>query len=188
MSKKQRMLVLFVEGDTEEFFYQRIIQYLSEQHQKTIAYKIKNIKSICKFQRKIPTTFRYEFRNKYKDKSFYVICAYDTDRFKFDRKPPVDWTEIKKDLKAAGAQHVSLIGARYMIEDWFLIDTDCICNFLDITVPNTLKGANAAKKMDYLFKKANKRYIKGTKSNDFVAYLDIGKIVEKKKGPLISLI
>lgn len=182
------MLVLFVEGDTEKVFYERVIQYLSNQNQITLSYKIRNIKGIYKFQRKIPPTFHYEFMNKYKDRHFYVICAYDTDRFKFDRKPPVDWSQIKKDLINVGAEYVRLIGARNMIEDWFLTDIEGICSFLNISVPNKVQGTHAAEKMDFLFKRANKRYVKGTKSNEFVTYLDIGKIVEQKNGPLKPLI
>ncbi len=76
-----------------------------------------------------------------------------------------------------------------MIEDVFLTDMPSICNFLKLKEQQCkLSGKNGYEKLTNLFKKANKRYLKGN-TKDFISHLDMQRILQKNKkmfSPLIK--
>lgn len=184
-------IIIFVEGDTEKVFYNRLLQYLKEKYtlkRNIKKIKIKNLKGISKGGSKAPAKFRNGIKPKYPNHKFIIIFAYDTDEFEFKKKPPVNWPKVKRSLKNDGASKILQIKANRMIEDWFLLDIDGLCNYLNKKKPSSLKGKDGNKKMQNLFKKANKIYIKGTTCDDFIDKLDLDLICKSVKGELDKLI
>ena len=175
-----KFIVLFVEGETDFEFYKKLIEYLkskyASQNIQINNHKIYNVKGIGNYASKVPGKFKNEIVPKYGFFRLIVFCSYDNDVFKFSPKPPVDWDEVKRRLLDSGAEEVYFIVAKDMIEDWFLFDVNGLCTFLKIKVPKKIKGKNGYEKMNFLFKKANKIYEKGTYTYKFIASLDIDKI------------
>lgn len=177
--KNKKGLVIFVEGETEVEFYNCLINYLRcKNTDKKMIDKlfIKNLKGVCNYSFKATTKFKNEIKQKNRDTDFFVICTYDNDVFKYAAKPPVNWKLIEKELIEYGANEVVHIIAKDMIEDWFLIDLNGLCNYLNISdIPN-LKGKNGLEKISKLFRKKNKIYIKGSYCYKFMDKLDMDKI------------
>lgn len=184
-------VVIFVEGDTEEVFYKRLINYLDRKY--SIKNNIKkiivvNLKGIGKAGSKAPSKFKNDIKPKYPNHEFIIIFAYDTDEFEFKKKPPVDWPKVKKLLKDCGASKILEVKANRMIEDWFLIDIDGLCDYLNIEKPSSFKGKDGNEKMQNLFKKANKIYIKGSLCGDFIDKLDFDLICDAVSEELYKLL
>lgn len=191
MGKKSKevFLIIFVEGQTEEVFYKEILEYIKKKNNNkaTNLYDIKNLKGIGKFKSKMVAIFKNSIMKKYSNYEVHVVCAYDTDVFEYSSNPPVKWNEKVKELKEAGATKVHLIGAKKMIEDWFLLDVKGICSFLKTKNTSNPKGKDGNRKMIELFKRANKPYIKGEDTGEFIKVLDINKIYKAKEEKLKCL-
>ena len=87
----------------------------------------------------------------------------------------------------AGANKVIHIEAVHSIEDWFLYDLEGILRFLKLNNKIKVSGNNGYDKLQRLYKKANKIYIKGMNSNGMVACLDLDKITKNIHGQLDPL-
>ena len=172
---------MFVEGDTDKVFYERLILYLKEKSQRINNFKIHSVRGIGNYSSKVPGKFKNEIYKKYHENKIIVFCSYDLDVFKFNSKPPINWNNIKKKLITSGADSVHFIKAENMIEDWFLLDIEGICKFLKITKPKKIKGKDGYEKMKILFKKANKIYEKGTYTYKFLDQLNFDKIYNSIK-------
>ncbi len=193
MSKNKRILnkglVIFAEGSTDKIFYKALVDYIIKQNPlktRVDIIEIVDLHGIGNFSKKLIGIFKNRILTKNKDTKFKVICAYDTDVFDFSIKPPVNWANVKIELKGLGALKVNEIKAVRMIEDWFLIDTNGICKFLkiDTTMP---KGKDGNEKMKFLFNKADKIYTKGSDCGDFIKDLDINTIYNKLQNELVPL-
>ena len=92
---------------------------------------------------------------------------------------------------AAGAYNVIFVRAEKSIEDWFLYDLDSIVSFLRLKKDEKTSGSNGYEKLQRLYRKANKIYFKGMKSNGMVKYLNIEKIslaVKDQLSPLYKIL
>lgn len=175
-----KCLVLFIEGDTEIEFYKKLISVIRENHSagqldSKIIYK--NVKGIGGYKKEVTRIFKKDILVKYKNYTFVVALCRDTDVFEFAQKPKIKWNEVEKQLKADGAKRVIHVQAVKAIEDWFLYDLNGVCKYLNIPLTQP-SGKNGYEKLGYLFKKANKTYIKGRMTKGFVESLDMGKIVK----------
>lgn len=189
MSEKgQYFVVIFVEGATEVVFYQSLIEHLQTKRTSKITnYKIINAKGIGRFESKVPAKFKNEIFPKYQEFPIIVVCCYDTDVFKFKSQPPINWERVVKRLKENGAVDVKLIKATKMIEDWFLMDLEGLCSFLNIKMPKKITGSSGNEKMITLFKKSGKVYQKGTYCYKFIDNLNIELIYNCVKSELEQL-
>lgn len=174
-------IVLLVEGDTEKTFYTRLIQYLQDKNstkKRIEKLHIVNLKGVGNYGNKGPNKFKNEICRDNPDVEYNVFCAYDMDVFQsafiYAMKPPVDWKIVEKALRKHGALQVFHLKAFYMIEDWFLVDLEGLCKFLEIDVVQP-KGKNALEKIKNLFRKKNKIYQKGS-TDQFISYLSMEKI------------
>ena len=87
----------------------------------------------------------------------------------------------------AGAHSVILVRAQKSIEDWFLYDSDNIMSFLKLNKNEKITGSNGYDKLQRLYRKANKVYYKGMKSNGMINILNIEKISLAVKDQLSPL-
>lgn len=106
-----------------------------------------------------------------------IFVEGDTE-VEFSQKPPVKWKDVEKILIENRAEKVVHIKAKKSIEDWFLIDLAGICRYLGLAVSTTF-GSNGVKKMENIFRKANRVYIKGGKTSGFLEALDVKKIMKE---------
>ena len=186
-----RCIVLFVEGYTEVEFYKKVIAHIKEtlpEKKFHANIECKNVKGVGGFKNIALRKFIKEIKPKYEqDCDFVIILCRDTDVFEFSSNPPVDWNEVEKGFLEKGAQKVIHIEARHSIEDWFLIDLEGILSFLRLSKKTKTSGGNGYEKLKNLFKKANKMYYKGIKSNGMIEKLNIDKIIKNVKKELAPI-
>lgn len=103
------------------------------------------------------------------------------------QNPPVDWKEVKKELKLYGATKIVQIVAEDMIEDWFLIDLQGLCKYLGIKEVPEIKGKNGEDKIKKLFRKKQKIYIKGNYVHKFIDKLNLKLICDTIAEELATL-
>lgn len=177
-----RCLVLFVEGDTELEFYKRVISNAKEKKKDkkfNLHIECKNVNGVGGFKNIALRKFEKDIKVRYGDKCQYtvVLCS-DTDVFELEQKPPVDWEEVKEAFEKKGVAKVIMVRAKLSIEDWFLHDFESIVSYLRLNKKIKITGTNGYDKLKKLYRKANKIYYKGMRSNKLIEQLDIEKIVE----------
>ena len=186
-----KCLVLFVEGDTEVEFYKQVIANARKLHPagKFDTYiEYRSVGGFGGFKNIALRKFIKEVKPKYdNDCEFTVVLCSDTDVFEFASKPPIKWNEVKKELEANGAKKVIHVQAKKSIEDWFLYDLEGILKFLRLAKNTKVSGKEGYDKLQRLYRRANKVYIKGNKSNGMIAHLDIDKIADVVKDQLNPL-
>ncbi|MDD2401561.1 MAG: hypothetical protein PHD60_04985 [Clostridia bacterium] len=176
-------IVIFIEGDTEVEFYKKLLENIRSLCDDKMFHlsKIftKNLKGIGNYKNRAYRVFTNDIVQNNPGISFKAFLCYDTDVFEFSQKPPVKWKDVEKILLDNGAEKVIHIKAKKSIEDWFLRDHLGLCKYLRLPTTTTYSGLNSVKKMETLFKKANKVYIKGGKTNGLIESLDIKKIMKE---------
>lgn len=186
-----KCLVLFVEGDTEMVFYKKVIdnaKTLRSNGKFDTDIKYKCLDGIGGFKNNALRKFVKEIKPKHdKDCEFIIALCRDTDVFEMSPKPPINWSEVERELRDNGAANVIHIKAKRSIEDWFLYDTDGIIKFLQLKKGTKAKGSNGFEKLKDLYQKANKVYYKGRKCSELIEHLDIDKIVDAVKDQLNPL-
>ena len=186
-----KCLIFFVEGDTDVEFYKRLINDAKSRHpagrfDTNIEYK--NVNGFGGFKNYALKKFVKEVKPKYGNNCVYtaVLCS-DTDVFEFASKPPIIWDDVQKKFYENGAAKVIHIQAKQSIEDWFLYDLEGILAFLNLSKNTKVSGKNGCDKLRRLYKKANKVYIKGMKSNGMIEQLNMKKIANTVKDQLNPL-
>jgi hypothetical protein len=129
-----KAVILFVEGDTEEDFYKKIVQIMRERlgNRLKCHIEVKNVKGIGNYSSKVPRTFQKQVIPKYPSMEYEVFLCFDTDVFDLAAKPPVNLPKLRRALFAAGANKVNNIKAKLSIEDWFLYDKEGVLAFLGL--------------------------------------------------------
>lgn len=186
--QKKTLVLIFVEGDTEVDFYNKMKEHLRLMLGGRLLCEVKvhNLKGIGQYQniaqrifeKKIKVTYP-EYEYKYK-----IFLCYDTDVFEFAKKPPVDWTKVINMLNKLGAEEVFRVEAKSSIEDWFLLDMEGLRTFLNISKRQKLIGYKGQNGLKQLFFKANKTYIKGIRSAGLVDALDMSVIFPRICGQI----
>lgn len=186
-----KCLVLFVEGETEVEFYRQVIVNAEKRCPNgtfDINIECRNINSAGAFKKIVLRKFIKEIRPKYGDEcDFTAALCRDADVFEFSQKPPVRWDEVEKDLRSNHVADVIHVEAKHSIEDWFLYDAEGIKKFLRLSKKVSPTGQNGYEKLKYLYRRANKMYYKGMRSNGMVNHLDIDKITNAVKDQLEPL-
>jgi hypothetical protein len=173
----KRLIVLFVEGETEEVFYKYLLDHWRQiGGLSIIETKIINLHGIGNYAKKSVSKYKGEICRDYPNCKHEIFLAYDTDVFELAQKPPVDWVKVEKELKTSGAVSVTHLKAEKMIEDWLIFDLDGICSALKIKKPGKLDAISGHEKMKKLFKNANRVYQKGFSMKDFIPKLSMQKI------------
>lgn len=183
-----KIIVIFVEGQSEEAFYSKLCGYIQEKNGTSNKIIIRNLKGIGNYENKAFAKLKNEIIPKYKNANIKVFCGYDTDVFDipFQAKPPVDWQKVAKKIESLGYElhHIKAVKA---IEDWFLLDMDSLCRFLKIKKIKSLKGKNGYEKIKNLFMQGRKVYQKGYNVNNFVERLNFEVLYTELKEELKDL-
>lgn len=186
-----KCLVLFVEGDTEVEFYKRIISDARNRmpnRRLNINIEIRNIEGVGGFKNIALRKFIKDIKRKYGiDYEYTIVLCRDSDVFELAQKPPVNWNEVETAFFDNGASKVIHIEAIHTIEDWFLYDFEGILSFLRLPKSTKMPKGNGYERLKTLFRKADKMYYKGMKSNGMVERLDIKKIVHNIHDQIGSL-
>lgn len=186
-------VVIFVEGDTDEVFFGRLIAYYRQVSSTPIhSCEIQNVKGVSRYaSSKFVGKLDAEIIPKSERKGmkvYSVCCSYDTDVFEDEESPVVDWQKLRKSIKRLGVKEFCTIEVKSAIEDWLLDDLEGLCAFLkQKDVPVSLKGANGYAKLLNLFKRSGKIYAKGISIESFIDSLSMKKIRTKRKAALSEL-
>lgn len=173
--------LIFVEGDTEEEFYQVIF----DKYLKGLRKKMWNLGGNFDISRKVLDK-TFSFLDLHRNSAVRVYCC--IDRESREHNPPLD---IDLLLETFSKYHqtkrrvlsVDGIIATQMIESWFFHDIEGIYKFL--SAPKSARGNHKFKPVEKLthidlarlFKKHGKSYIKGKRCHNFIKNLDIEKII-----------
>ena len=175
-----KIVALFVEGDTEIEFYKAVVNYV---HEKTgtpfdCGIKYLNMKGIGNYK-KIALKKYNDLVKKNPDKIIYPFMCIDNDVFAFSKKPPFNKKELEKLFKEENATKPTFIVAHESIERWFLYDLPGVLSYLNLKKNTKCPKGTGQDALKALFRKANKLYIKGNKTEGFIEKLDISKIMKK---------
>ena len=181
--QKKTLVLIFVEGDTEVDFYNKIKEHLRLMlgGKFLCEVKVHNLKGVGQYQNIAQRIFEKKIKVTYPEGEYRykIFLCYDTDVFEFAKKPPVNWSKVIDMLKKLGAEEVFRVEAKSSIEDWFLYDIEGVRTFLKIPKKQKLIGYNGQIGLKQLFLKANKTYIKGIRSAGLVDALDMSVIFPK---------
>lgn len=186
-------VVIFVEGDTDEIFFGRLVAYYRKISTTPIhSCEIQNLRGVSRYaSSKFAGKLESEIIPKTEKKNFKVYgvcCSYDTDVFEDDELPIVNWNKLKKSILKLGIEEFCMVEVNSAIEDWLLDDLEGLCTYLKLKdVPKSLKGGNGYAKLLGLFKRSGKFYTKGISVTDFIDQLSIERIRNKRQTALADL-
>lgn len=179
IDRQKEIALIFVEGDTEEEFYSKLLrEYLNGTPK-----SVKNLNGIFNVHKKVLGKTE-AFLHDNKEKVVRVYCC--IDRESRDHNPPLDIEVLRNSFKEIKVfkrvLSADAIIATQMIESWFFYDTEGIYKFLK--VPHSKRNPSKFKPpekfthihLSKLFEHYDKTYIKGRKCANFISNLDIGKI------------
>ena len=178
MSNPQnKVIVLFVEGDTEIEFYKALISHLRKKNESpfTCNFEYKNMRGVGNYKNDALRRLN-DVKRKYPNSEIHAFLCYDTDVFELSKKPPVNMKEVKQKLLENGASKVDLIKAKKSIEDWFLLDYDGVIRYLRLPAKTPKETGTGQAILQKLFKKAKRIYTKGGKTEGFIDHLNIEMI------------
>lgn len=187
-----KLVILFVEGDTDEVFFKQLLSYYAGVS-KTLLLpcKICNLRGVTRYSTKLLAKLKNEFVPAAKQKNISieaVCCSYDTDIFDAGNPMIVNWSTLRNSILKMGVQNFVQLGIKSSIEDWLLCDLSGICDFLKLKeVPKLLKGADGNAKLTNLYSKVNKVYQKGYQAKALITALDMALIREKNRTVLANL-
>lgn len=183
--KKAPLIVslIFVEGDTEEEFYEKVFKKYIGNTPK----KVKNLHGNINIHGKIfDKTLHFLRNNLFVQVRIYCFV----DRESRSGNSPLDLGNLRarfrsdKDFKGK-VLSVDQIIATPMIESWFFHDMEGIYRFLKVPRnerrPNKFKVVERfnADNLSRLFDRYDKVYIKGKKCKNFINHLSMEKVYAK---------
>ena len=174
-----KVVALFVEGQTEIEFYKAVIKKTRELMNTPFCCKIEYIdmKGIGNYKNDALRKFNH-LKEEYCDKDIYVFLCIDLDVFGLSKKPPFDRKKLPLLLEESGAKKVTYIIAKQSIEDWFLHDFSGVINYLHLPTNTKRPKGSGQEALKSLFKKGNKLYVKGGKTEGFIERLNITNIIK----------
>ncbi len=189
--KQKAHIVIFAEGDTDKVFFDALLNYYRKNSQKPIcSCEVRNLQGVSRYTSKVSGKLTNEICPNARKKGMEVkavCCSYDTDVFEFSERPVVDWNKVKREVKRIGIKEFCQIRVESMMEDWLLEDLQGLCSFLKLNSVPTIIGKNGHAKIQQLFRKANKVYLKGQSVKTFLDKLDIRLIRDKRIKALSEL-
>ena len=185
-------VVLFVEGDTDEVLFRALIDYYKIISKTELnPCRICNLRGVTRYTSKLIAKLQNEYlpdarKDGYKIQT--VCCSYDTDVFEFRNPLMVNWDALRKTVKRMGIKDFIQLGIRSSIEDWILCDMEGVCRYLKLkSIPKSLKGNDGNAKLNDLYGKVRKAYLKGYQTKELIATLDMAVIRNKNKDVLKDL-
>ena len=149
------LVVLFVEGDTDEVLFKALIEYYkSASNTELNPCKICNLRGVTRYTSKLIAKLQNEIipdarKGGYRIQT--VCCSYDTDVFEVRNPLMVNWDALRKTVGRMGIKGFIQLGIKSSIEDWILCDLEGICRYLKVkSVPKSLKGNDGNAKLNDL--------------------------------------
>ncbi len=185
---KEKIVALFVEGPTEIEFYKAVVKNIHDKMNTPYdcSFEWYDMHGIGNYKTTALRKFNALKENN-PDSDIYTVLCIDTDVFEYSKKPPINKSEIKAYLEKAGAKKVILVEAKSSIEDWFLNDLEGVLSYLRLPKATKRPEGNGQSALKKLFKNADKLYVKGEKTEDFIKKLNISKITAACCKPLKPL-
>lgn len=184
-------IVLFVEGETDEVFFNALIAYYRMQSKSPIAScMVVNLKGVARYISKVAGKLENGICPKAQKEGYEikaVFCSYDTDVFETCGKLIFDWSRLKREVLFLGIKEFHRIEVRHEIEDWLLDDVNGICSYLHIAKVPSLSGKTGYDKIVSLFNKGNDVYLKGKSVKKFIGFIDMNTIRAKHSKELKML-
>lgn len=185
-------VVLFVEGDTDEVLFKALIDYYKGVSKTELnPCRICNLRGVTRYTSKLIAKLQNELvpnslKGRYKIQT--VCCSYDTDVFEVRNPLMVNWDALRKAISWMGIKDFIQLDIRSSIEDWILCDMEGICRYLKLkSVPKSLKGNDGNAKLNDLYGKVRRVYLKGYQTKELIAALDMAVIRNKNKDVLKDL-
>ncbi|MCD7736697.1 MAG: hypothetical protein LUI07_07025 [Lachnospiraceae bacterium] len=202
-------IAFIFEGDTEKEFYMVLLEHLCCKHcakmeriqissGTEVAYRLTTEDNSNFFIKmnlvntitQIPRAgqwFSTQCAEKYKSLDWHVFLCYDQDSYKEDISKfyEGDWVELRRYLKKA--KSVNDIAAAADIEDIMLQDITHICQYLNCSVPASLKGRKGKVKMKNLFRENGMVYHEGKRARPVIEALDMEFLLNESIAPLGSI-
>ena len=179
-SRDRPVSLLILEGYTEEVFY----PIIRDRFLSGIRVELRNIKGQGNINKVIlGEIYKYIYNNS--NDIVRVYCCVDTERQK-QSATSLDLNFICEQIKIKNMRKVISVNAILAdpeIESWFFYDIEGIYRFLQATKSQRSKKKYANPKglckrdLLQLFSRFGKTYIPGNRASNFIANLDIGKIV-----------
>lgn len=177
-------IILYVEGPTDEEFYNKLLKTirnrLPNKKYKDCSVKVQSIDGIGRFSNKLLAKYKREVMERHKKEENIVFLCYDKDVFEHGVHPPIDRNKIAKKLKDYRASEVLHIVAEHTIEDWIMIDKKGVLAYLKLNEDTKIVGKTGLEQLKFLFKKANRTYIKGAKVSGLIEALNMDVICNDK--------
>ena len=188
----KRHVVIFVEGDTDKLFFDRLVQYYRQVSVTPVAScEVRNLHGVSRYASKFSGKFRGQIIPAAERKGLEVqavCCSYDTDVFEYAERPVVDWKRVESEVKLLGIKEFCQVKVEQMMEDWLLDDLRGVCACLKLKkAPASLRGRNGYERMQNLFRAANNVYVKGLGASALISALDMGVIRAKRQESLCEL-
>lgn len=190
--KSKIQVVLFVEGDTDEVLFKALIDYYKGVSKTELnPCRTCNLRGVTRYTSKLIAKLQNELipnslKGRYKIQT--VCCSYDTDVFEVRNPLMVNWDALRKTISRMGIKDFIQLGIRSSIEDWILCDMEGICRYLKLkSIPKSLKGNDGNAKLNDLYGKVRRVYLKGYQTKELVAALDMAVIRNKNKDVLKDL-
>ena len=185
-------VVIFVEGDTDKVFFDHLIQfYRDNSTTEVVSCEVRNLRGVSRYTNKIVGKLQNDICPKALKKGMAVTavcCSYDTDVFEYAERPVVDWNKVEREVKKLGIREFCHVRVEQMMEDWLLDDLAGICAFLKLKkAPIPLAGETGYQKMQNLFKRANKLYLKGNSITPMMTSIDMNVIRQQRQSALARL-
>lgn len=189
--ERRRHVVIFVEGDTDKLFFDRLVQYYRQTSVTPIAScAVRNLHGVSRYNGKLSGKLRGQIIPAAARKGMEVqavCCSYDTDVFEYAERPVVDWSRVEAEVRRLGIREFCQVKVEQMMEDWLLDDMKGVCSFLKLKKAPVPKGKNGYERMQNLFKAANNVYVKGLSAGALIAALDMAVIRGKRSSALQQL-
>lgn len=189
---KPVQVVLFVEGDTDEVLFKALIDYYKVISKTELnPCRICNLRGVTRYTSKLIAKLQNEYlpearKGEYKIQT--VCCSYDTDVFEVRNPLMVNWDALRKTVSRMGIKDFIQLGIRSSIEDWILCDLEGICRYLKIkSVPKSLKGNDGNAKLNNLYAKVQRAYLKGYQTKELISALDMAVIRNNNQDALKAL-
>lgn len=186
-NNKKEQVILFVEGETDEIFFQTLLRhYRAISKHPIIGCTVINLQGVTRYCNKAIQKIINESTKARKQGYTIraVCCSYDTDVFDGANPVTIKWKDLERTAAQMCMKELIIINVRQSIEDWILDDLDGICAFLKICKPKNLKGESGANKLIHLYRNARRVYQKGYVTQNMIESLDMEIIRQKRRGEL----
>ena len=189
---QKRHVVIFVEGDTDKLFFDRLVQYYRQNSETPVAScEVRNMHGVSRYNGKLTGKLKGQIIPSAARKGMEVqavCCSYDTDVFEYAERPVVDWKRVAAEVKRLGIKEFCEVKVEQMMEDWLLDDTQGVCAYLKLKkMPASVPGKSGYERLQHLYKAANNVYVKGLGAGALIGALDIAVIRTKRRAALSAL-